>query len=186
VRAAETILAVRRFDQTVDTAFGRIRGIPTADRFFYAVSELADFSLLWYIAATAKSLSSDDEVRDLARFSVLITTESALVNGGVKSFFQRTRPQHDGPRPHKLRQPLTTSFPSGHASAAFTAAALLSEGSSAWPVWYGLATVVALSRVHVKIHHASDVVAGAVLGAALGVIARRIWPRAEWLRPRRG
>lgn len=186
MKTADALLVVRRFDQTVDDAFGRLRGVPAADRFFYALSELADFSLLWFVAAAAKSLNSDDEIRDLTRFAALITAESVIVNGGIKSLFQRTRPEHNGPRPHRLRQPRTTSFPSGHASAAFTAAALLSEGSSAAPLWYGLATVVAMSRIHVKIHHASDVVAGAAIGVGLGAVATRVWPRAEWLRSPRG
>jgi undecaprenyl-diphosphatase len=71
---------------------------------------------------------------------------------------------------------MSSSFPSGHASAAFTAAGILAEDSRAWPLWYLLAGLVASSRVHVKIHHASDVVGGAVLGIALGRMARRAWP----------
>jgi undecaprenyl-diphosphatase len=105
--------------------------------------------------------------------------ESALVNGPVKSLFRRLRPAHDDStvHPHRLRRPRTTSFPSGHASAAFTAAALLTDGSG-WPARWavnGVAAVVSASRVHVRIHHASDVLGGAVLGIALGAIARRLW-----------
>jgi len=37
--------------------------------------------------------------------------------------------------------------------------------------------VVSTSRAYVKIHHASDVVAGAAIGIGLGVLARRLWPR---------
>ncbi len=36
--------------------------------------------------------------------------------------------------------------------------------------------MVAASRVHVKIHHASDVLAGVALGATLGRIATKAWP----------
>jgi undecaprenyl-diphosphatase len=71
--------------------------------------------------------------------------------------------------------PLTSSFPSGHASAAFCAAGLLSEGSRLGPAYYGLATVVAASRVHVKIHYASDVLVGAAVGTALATVAKRVW-----------
>jgi len=35
---------------------------------------------------------------------------------------------------------------------------------------------VAASRVYVRMHHASDVIAGAALGVALGVVARRVLP----------
>jgi membrane-associated phospholipid phosphatase len=34
-------------------------------------------------------------------------------------------------------------------------------------LWAALAITVALSRFHVRIHHATDVLAGAVVGAAL-------------------
>jgi len=63
------------------------------------------------------------------------------------------------------------------ASSAFFAAALLSEGDPALrPLYYAIAVVVALSRIHVRIHHASDVAAGIGLGAVLGEIARRLMP----------
>ena len=91
------------------------------------------------------------------------------MNQGVKRLFKRGRPGFEGTRPHRLRTPSTTSFPSGHASAAFCAAAILSGDDPARaPLWYGLAATVALSRPYVHIHHASDMVGGAVIGYALG------------------
>ena len=53
------------------------------------------------------------------------------------------------------------SFPSGHATAAFCAATLLGGGVG----WYTLAAAVAATRVYVRLHHASDVVAGAAFGS---------------------
>ena len=55
------------------------------------------------------------------------------------------------------------------------AAALLSDGVAPKPVYYTLATVVAVSRIHVRIHHASDVVGGVVIGVGLGALAKRAW-----------
>jgi membrane-associated phospholipid phosphatase len=56
------------------------------------------------------------------------------------------------------------------------AAALLRDGAR-WPALpYVVALVVAASRVHVRMHHASDVFAGAAIGAALGEMARRLVP----------
>jgi undecaprenyl-diphosphatase len=43
-------------------------------------------------------------------------------------------------------------------------------------VYYTLALVVAWSRVHVRIHHASDVMAGMAVGALLGEIVKRVAP----------
>ena len=114
--------------------------------------------------------------REAARLALALAAESALVNGAVKSLFNWERPLHEDDRPHNLRQPLTSSFPSGHASAAFMAATLLAERSRVKPLWYGLAGVVAASRIHVRIHHASDVVVGAGIGLALGRLIRRAVP----------
>jgi undecaprenyl-diphosphatase len=75
-----------------------------------------------------------------------------------------------------FRQPITSSFPSGHATAAFCAATLLAENEERAPAYYALGTVVALSRIHTKIHHASDVVGGIAIGLVLGQVARRIVP----------
>ncbi len=78
--------------------------------------------------------------------------------------------------PHHFRRPLTTSFPSGHATSAFSAAVLLSEDDVLWPLYLAIAVIVASSRVHVKIHHGSDVVGGAVIGVAIGLLARKVAP----------
>jgi undecaprenyl-diphosphatase len=74
-----------------------------------------------------------------------------------------------------MHRPITSSFPSGHAASAFTAAMLLA-GGPATPLWFALAAAVASSRVYTQMHHASDVVAGAALGLVLGAIARRVVP----------
>jgi membrane-associated phospholipid phosphatase len=172
---------VARFDAAVDAWFDELRGNPVADRVFYVASALGDHSLIWHMAGLARAALPGGEVRDAVELSLTLGVESVVVNLGLKSVFSRTRPSHDGDRPLGLRQPLTSSFPSGHASAAMVAAALLSDRRPLPEVvfWYGLAAVVATSRVHVKIHHASDVVAGAAVGIALGAVAKRVWRRAD-------
>ena len=165
--------AVAALDDAVDRAWEGLRGHPVADQIFYAASQLGDFSLLWHLLGVTRGLVSDEGIREAARLSAALAVESALVNGAVKSLFRRERPAHADERPHHLRQPLTSSFPSGHASAAFMAATLLAERTRVKPLWYALAGVVAASRVHTRIHHASDVVAGAALGLALGRVVRK-------------
>ena len=166
---------IERFDDVVDGLFDVLRGRPIVDRVMYSVTELADFSVLWHILAAAQGLTRADGFERAVRTSTALGLESLLVNAGIKSLFRRVRPVPEFERPHYLRMPKTTSFPSGHASSAFLAAAMLSDGSRAKPLYYALATVVAASRIHVRIHHASDVVGGAVLGVALGALAKRVW-----------
>ena len=163
-------------DEVVDRAWDRLRGNPALDRLFYTASELGDFSLIWHLLGTARGVTLRGGTREAARLALALGAESALVNGMVKSAFKRERPIQSEERPHNLRQPLTSSFPSGHASAAFLAATLLSERSKVKPLWFGLATIVATSRIHVRIHHASDVVLGAGIGLTLGRLIRRVVP----------
>lgn len=143
----------------------------------YALSEVADFSVLWHLLGTAQGLvRGNDGFARAVRLSTALGLESAIVNGGLKSLTKRERPVPEFERPHHLRMPKTTSFPSGHASAAFVAASLLSDGSRAKPLYYAAATAVAASRIHVRIHHASDVVGGIAVGVTLGAIAKRALP----------
>ena len=168
---------VADFDKRVDTALDTIRGNPTADRIFYGASALGDHGLLWLMLGAARGLRSKHDWHAAVRVGAGVGVESALVNLGIKSLFRRRRPPAwDFEHPFLLRRPRTSSFPSGHATSAFTAATLLSDRDPAWPLYYGAAAIVALSRVYVRIHHASDVVAGIAVGLALGRVGRRVFP----------
>lgn len=144
-----------------------IRGNAVADRIFYGASEAANFSKIWHALSIAQAIALRDPKRAVAT-STALGIEAALVNGPIKSLFERERPAITE-RPMKLRQPKTSSFPSGHASAAVVAASFLNPGlppAGKFAV-RALAVVVSTSRIHVQIHHATDVAAGAATGWAL-------------------
>ena len=165
-------------DLAVDDWFeAHLRGRPAIDRLMYTASAVGDHGLVWLALAALQAIRQPRRwQRRFFRTAIGLGIESALVNGPVKWLFDRTRPVHEGPRPLHLRSPLTSSFPSGHASSAFFGAALLRDGDPWWPLYYAIAVVVASSRIHVEIHHASDVVAGSAIGAALGELARQLVP----------
>jgi len=110
----------------------------------------------------------------------------AVIAGGLsveilKRLFCRSRPLAEGagrffvdfPCPDKGSW--LQSFPSGHSVTAFALAYVLSrthpKGS---PVFYTLATLVALSRVYLASHFLSDIVAGAAFGLFTGWIVCRL------------
>lgn len=169
---------VTAFDDAVDAWFDKLRGDQLADRALYGASAIGDFSLIWHVAGAARALGGPRREREAVRLAVALGVESVLVNGVVKSWFRRARPQRQPHLVRKLRQPRSSSFPSGHATSSFLAATLLGTGRRRTTklAWYGAATVVAASRIHVKIHHASDVVAGAAIGLGIGVAVKRLWP----------
>jgi len=160
---------IKRFDAAVDRALDQIRS-PAVDGVVYRLSSAADHSLLWHLCGAAVAVARGGDAGYAARFTVAMGAESLLTNGAVKSMFGRIRPREyaDIEFSHGLHRPITSSFPSGHATAAFCAATLLGGGP-----WYVLASGVAATRVYVRLHHASDVAAGAAFGLALGVAFKR-------------
>jgi len=172
---------VNSFDSAVDQYFeDHLRHRTSMDRLMYAASALGDHGILWLLIAGARQEQrlrrGERSWRPFVRAAAGVGIESALVNGPVKWIFRRERPIVDAPRTRHLRQPRTSSFPSGHATSAFCAAALLRDDDPLWPLYYAAAVIVATSRVHVRIHHASDVAGGIVLGIALGELARWLVP----------
>ena len=178
VEPPHELTPVQRFDDLVDGWFDLLRDTEPADRILYGLTELGDFGLIWLLLAYARGLRSEDDARAAVRLTVALGAESLIINGLVKSQFKRERPVVQDPRPHRLRIPLTTSFPSGHSSSAMLAATLLTQRSSRRGTLaiFGLGGLVAATRVHVRIHHASDVVGGLAVGLVLGAAARRVWP----------
>jgi len=166
---------VTAFDEAVDKRLERYRS-PALDRVFYPLSSAADHGMLWHGMGVVAALRRRDPKLAL-RFSAALGVESLITNAGVKSLFRRVRPsehfEHDAPLPYGMRRPITSSFPSGHAATAFMCAAVLGKGRATAPAWFALAALVAGSRVYVRMHHASDVLAGAALGLALAPAARR-------------
>jgi undecaprenyl-diphosphatase len=143
----------------------------------YLLSEAANHSLLWHgINVLDAALGGPGAPRRALRRSVIVAVEQALVNGPVKFAVKRKRPVALDSHPYRLRSPRTSSFPSGHASAAACAAELLSRDLGRRPVWWALAGLVAWSRVHVGVHHASDVAGGIVVGRSLAALASTLWP----------
>lgn len=171
---------VKKFDEKVEKLFDKIRNQPLADRIFYTAAQLGDHALIWQLIAALKALFGNEKHgRNFFRLSSSLAFESILVNGVLKSMFPRERPDVDNDeRPLYLRQPATTSFPSGHASAAALSVLLLKTSKKKSPfsmITLILAGIVATSRIYVKIHHASDVVAGASVGYGLGKIIKALW-----------
>ena len=178
LRAHPVAARIRAVDRAVDAAVTRARN-PVLDGVFYPLSSAADHSLLWLATAGGREALGKGRPGTAVRLAAILVVESAVTNVALKSLFGRIRPVLDpaltGPLPWGLRRPVTSAFPSGHATAGFTAAVFLSRADPG-PPWYLIAGLVGFSRVYVRLHHTSDVVAGAALGLAFGLAARRFAP----------
>lgn len=166
---------VDAFDDRVDRLLEALRGNPIADRLFTTASHVGDFSLIWHAIGITRGAAKGrpDQVIVLA---AMLGAESLIVNQGVKRLFRRERPTQAGDERLRVRRPSTSAFPSGHASSAAFAAMVLSgwDGPRFGTIWWKVAAIVGVSRAYVRIHHGSDVVAGALVGTLLGVVGRRV------------
>ena len=98
---------------------------------------------------------------------------SAIITRGAKVIIQRDRPFITYPDIIKRADGGSYSFPSGHTSAAFYAATSL---SILFPKWYVIgpsffwASAVGYSRMYQGVHYPTDILAGAVVGAASALV----------------
>jgi len=136
-------------------------------------------------------LAGNERLADLG----LHGTEAIVVGLGatflLKALLGRARPYVDadttapGLQPDSrsfrfgrgLRREEYRSFPSGHSTTAFAAAAAVVSEASRWrpesvwyvaPIMYGGATIAGLSRMYDNKHWASDVIVGAAIGVFAG------------------
>ena len=162
-----------RFDAAADRILEPLRINKASIALFGFASFVGDFSIAWHVIGFVRAIGSTDRLQQALALSIALGVESLIVNQGVKRMFRRERPTTSGDDRFDVRTPSTSSFPSGHASSA-TFAAIILISFTGWPwgiAWVGVAVVIALSRVVVRIHHLSDIVGGIITGAVLGAIA---------------
>ena len=161
------------FDTWFDRLLEPTRNFKPTVWLFTAATALGDFGILWHLVGIIRAVADTSRVKQALILSALMGVESLLLNQGIKPFFKRERPTVKGDSRFKIRKPRTSSFPSGHASSAFFAAVVLTRWSSgpAIAAWFVFAVIVATSRVAVRIHHATDIFAGALIGTTMGLLA---------------
>ncbi len=171
---------VRTLDDRVDAWFEPVRGTPAFDGAAKVITGLGDHGLMWAATTVWRARHSGPERARAVRALTIAGVESSLVNAGIKAVVGRARPDQTsltvsaGGVP--VRTPTSSSFPSGHTLAAFCAATVMSQRGDAAgnTLLFTGASLVGLSRLHLRAHHASDVVGGALIGSALGLLGRRM------------
>ncbi len=171
---------VRTVDDRVDGWFEPFRGSPGLDGAAKLITGLGDHGLMWAATTAWRARHPGPSRVRSVRALAVAGAESSIVNAGLKAIIGRSRPDRAGLQLAEggvpVREPRTSSFPSGHTLAAFCAATVMSEPGdrSGNALLFTSAALVGLSRLHLRAHHASDVVGGAAIGIALGVVGRRL------------
>ncbi|MFL5907889.1 MAG: phosphatase PAP2 family protein [Solirubrobacterales bacterium] len=91
------------------------------------------------------------------------------LNFVVKLIVRRPRPELEG-LPPLGGAPSSLSFPSAHATSSFACATAMTRIAPEAAVLFALAVAIAACRPYLGMHYPSDVLGGALLGAALGLL----------------
>ncbi|NTW97029.1 MAG: phosphatase PAP2 family protein [Oscillochloris sp.] len=99
-----------------------------------------------------------------------------MVEYPIKYFFRRRRPFVDVVQAIAIgKKPGTSSFPSGHAAAAFAGAWLLRHHyPERTALWYAIAGLVGFSRIYLGAHYPGDVLSGALAGTVIAEATRQV------------
>lgn len=160
------------FDKDVDRAAQKQRS-PFTDRLAGVTAALGDQYGFHVSGALliAGVLFNHENMRESGRDAIEAGVLAYVLDTLVKRAVGRERPSESNGRTVFVPGSRHDSFPSGHATEAFAVASVISARSKSWiipVIAYSAATIVAIDRVNTRDHFASDVLAGAFLGSAVG------------------
>ena len=146
---------------------------PILNSIMIFITSLGNGGMLW-IAATIL-LMIPKKTRKVGLMSAIALLGSLIINNNlIKNLVQRPRPFRTFPELQIIiPTPSEFSFPSGHTSSSFAAAAVFYRHL---PKKLGVSSVVlagliGFSRLYVGVHYPTDVLAGVIMGILLSYMA---------------
>lgn len=140
--------------------------------FFQIFTMLGEGGAVWIVAGIILLVRKEQR-----KYGVIVIMSLLLClvfgNGILKHVVARPRPCWRHPEVEMLISiPTDFSFPSGHTFSSFAAAVSITYwnkrcGCAA----FGLAAIIAASRMYFYVHYPTDIIAGAVLGSMLALIS---------------
>lgn len=105
------------------------------------------------------STFGDEKAKATSKLSLVSLASGQILCGVLKASVNRERPEGGG------SSRWNSSFPSGHATGAFSLATIFSNKYPRFRIpFYILATTIGISRIYLGSHYPSDVLIGALIG----------------------
>jgi undecaprenyl-diphosphatase len=137
-----------------------------------AVTSTGNLGLIWIFSALI--LMALDAPRRQLGYSMLIALLFCITIGNliIKNVVKRNSPFFHKNYKLLIKQPWDYSFPSGHTLSSFAAATVLFYmNGDIGIIAFIYASLIALSRLYLRVHFFTDVFFSMVLGTGLGILA---------------
>ena len=133
-----------------------------------ALGKAGNNGAVWVALGVALALL-DPSRREAWLICAALGPIAIVLNYGIKLIVRRPRPVLEG-LPPLGGAPSSLSFPSAHALSSFAVATAMFRVDPATAAALVVALALSLGRPYLGMHYPSDVLAGALLGVALGLI----------------
>jgi membrane-associated phospholipid phosphatase len=133
-----------------------------------ALGKAGNNGLVWVVLGVVLALI-DPGRREAWLICAALGPVAIVLNYGIKLAVKRPRPVLEG-LPPLGGAPSSLSFPSAHALSSFAVATAMFRVDPATAGTFAVAAALSLGRPYLGMHYPSDVLAGAFLGVALGLL----------------
>jgi hypothetical protein len=133
-----------------------------------ALGRIGEYGAVWFAIGIVLAFADPDRGEDWVVAGILGPVAIGL-NFVVKLIVRRPRPVFES-LPPLGGAPSSLSFPSAHATSSFACATAMTRIAPEAAVLFVLAAAIAACRPYLGMHYPSDVLGGAVLGTALGLV----------------
>lgn len=141
----------------------------TFDRIMPIITMMGNLGIIWLIISILMLLKVEDRIIGIGVILALILT-TIIGEGIIKHIVKRNRPFQNHEDELLINKPITYSFPSGHTASSFAALAVFFQmNGKLGLIMSPIATLIAFSRIYLKVHYPTDVIFGIVLGVTCGV-----------------
>jgi undecaprenyl-diphosphatase len=149
--------------------FMRTRGhTPGLEKLMKRLGKAGNNGAIWVVLCLV-ILAATDSNGESWLVCALLAPAAIALNYAIKLAVKRPRPVLEG-LPPLGGAPSSLSFPSAHATSSFAVATAMTRVDSLGALAFALAIALSLGRPYLGMHYPSDVLAGALLGVALGLL----------------
>jgi len=141
---------------------------PGVEETMIALGKTGNNGLIWFLLGATLAILDNGRWESWL-ICALLGPFAIGLNYAIKLAVRRPRPVLEG-LPPLGGAPSSLSFPSAHATSSFAVATAMCRVDPATSAAFLVALVLALGRPYLGMHYPSDVLAGALIGVALGLI----------------